>query len=75
MPYAAPSPIALPVPAAGLPAWTVVRLDEALAAGVLHADQLDGLKPKQLTALARALVRAGYGDGFDAATALADLPT
>ena len=61
------------MPGAGLPAWATVRLDEALAAGVLNAGQLDGLSVKQLAALARALACAAYGEGFDAAPVLARL--
>ena len=54
-----------PLPSCGLASWVVVELDGLLGAGVLHADDLEGLRASALTKLARAAIRHRHG-GFDA---------
>lgn len=53
----------------GLPDWATLTLDAALGAGVIDADELDGLKTIQLLALASSVVRAAL-ESFEADAAV-----
>ena len=71
--YVNPNPL---VASVGLPAWATVQLDGLLGSGIVHADELDGLRVHQLTALAASFIEStAAGEPFDAKTALAHVKT